>query len=58
MHDGALPHFGQATAYLNQLYGYQRVFRAGPISWPLRAPDLIPLDLFLRGLMKETVYST
>jgi hypothetical protein len=30
--------------------------RGGPIAWPPRSPDLTPLDIFLWGYVKNTVY--
>jgi len=32
--------------------------RDGPTPWPPRPPDIIPLDFFLRGYVKNKVYST
>ncbi|OXU32204.1 hypothetical protein TSAR_007998 [Trichomalopsis sarcophagae] len=31
--------------------------RGGPIAWPPRLPDLTPLDFYLWGYLKDTVYS-
>ena len=28
----------------------------GPVPWPARSPDLTPLDFFLWGKLKDTVY--
>ena len=28
----------------------------GPTAWPLRSPDLTPLDFFARGFIKDVVY--
>lgn len=30
----------------------------GPVRWPARSPDLIPLDFFLWGYIKDKVYSS
>jgi hypothetical protein len=30
--------------------------RGGPIAWPLRSPDLTPLDFFLWGYVKNIFY--
>lgn len=55
-HDEAPPHFhGKVTACLNQRYGNRCISPAGPVPWPPRSPDLIPLRFFLWGLMKEIV---
>jgi hypothetical protein len=35
-----------------------RIGRAGPVAWPLRLPDLNPLDFYLRGHLKTLVYSS
>ena len=32
--------------------------RDGPTPWPPRSPDIIPLDFFLRGYVKDKVFST
>jgi len=32
--------------------------RDGPIPWPLRPPDITPLDFFLWGYVKDKVFST
>jgi len=32
--------------------------RDGPTPWPSRSPDITPLDFFLWGYVKETVFST
>jgi hypothetical protein len=46
-HDEAPPHFGRKiTAYLNQRYENRWMFRCGPVTWPLRSPEIAPLDLF------------
>jgi hypothetical protein len=56
--DGAPPHFGQVTAYLNQRYENRWIGRLGPITWPPIFPDLIPLHLFLWDVMKDMTYRT
>jgi hypothetical protein len=33
-------------------------WRDGPITWPLRSPDIKPLDFFLWGYVKDIVYKT
>ncbi|KYN29267.1 hypothetical protein ALC57_01390, partial [Trachymyrmex cornetzi] len=35
-----------------------RIGRAGTQPWPLRSPDLNPLDYFLWGHLKSLVYTT
>jgi hypothetical protein len=31
---------------------------SGPISWPVRSPDITPCDFFLWGYVKGCVYQT
>lgn len=46
-HDGAPPHFSVAIrAHLNNTYGEQWIWKAGPVAWPARSPDLRPIDFF------------
>ncbi|GFV67556.1 uncharacterized protein TNCV_4622361 [Trichonephila clavipes] len=30
--------------------------RGSPMPWPLRSPDITPLDFFLKGYVKNIVY--
>ena len=47
MQDGAPPHFNCfVTDVLNARFPDAWI---GPIPWPLRSPDLSPLDFFLWG---------
>ncbi|GBL90306.1 hypothetical protein AVEN_130398-1 [Araneus ventricosus] len=39
--------------FQNQIIAY-----GGFVEWPLRSPDLTPLDFFLWGHIKGTVYTT
>lgn len=56
--DGAPPHFSlQVRGILNEKFPNRWIGRAGPIPWPPRSPDLTPLDFFLWGYVKNTVYS-
>ena len=58
-HDGAPPHFaGPVRALLTNPFGNRWIGRGGPVSWPARSPDLIPLDFFIWGYMKNHVYSS
>jgi hypothetical protein len=55
--DGALPHFCHHDIYhldREMIWGW--IGRGGPIAWPPRLPDLTPLDSFLWGYVKNTVY--
>ena len=31
--------------------------RAGPVAWPSRSPDLIPLNFFVWDILKQKVYA-
>ncbi|GBP45167.1 hypothetical protein EVAR_95819_1 [Eumeta japonica] len=44
--------------YLNNVFPNSWIGRDGPIPWPLRAPDLTPLDFYVWGQAKELVYAT
>jgi hypothetical protein len=45
MHDGAPPHFSRiARQYLNDHFPGKWIGRNRPVVWPLRSPDLIPID--------------
>lgn len=55
--DGAPPHFAlRVRERLNEKFPGQWIGRGGPILWPPRSPDLSPLDFFLWGYVKDTVY--
>ena len=56
-HDGAPAHFAFAIRrHLDKRFGLQWIGRGGPIAWPPRSPDLIPLDYYLWGHMKNLIY--
>jgi hypothetical protein len=57
--DGAGPHNARiVTNYLNEQFPGRWMGRYGPIRWPARSPDLNPLDFFLWGYCKESIYKT
>src|SRR5215469_2188886 len=57
--DGAPPHYAlEVRAYLDQTFADRWIGRAGPLAWPPRSPDLNPLDFYLWGHIKTTVYRT
>jgi hypothetical protein len=57
MQDGAPPHFSlPVRGALNEKFPNAWIGRGGPIPWPLRSPDLIPMDFFLRGYVKNCEY--
>ena len=58
MQDGAPPHFSCfVTDVLNERFPDVWIGRGGTIPWPLRSPDLSPLDFFLWGYIKNIVYA-
>jgi len=44
------------TTFLDETFPGRWVGRGGPTAWPLRSPDLTPLDFFAWGFIKEVVY--
>ena len=44
--------------FLNETFPDRWIERDGPIPWPPRSPDITPLDFFLWGYVKDTVYRT
>jgi hypothetical protein len=48
---------GRCRQWSNATYPGRWVWRGGPIAWPPQSPDLTPISLFLRGHLKEHVYS-
>jgi len=58
-HDGApLNDTRHVRGYLNECFPEHWLGRGGPVAWPPRSPDLIPLDYYLWGHMKTLVYET
>ena len=53
--DGAPTHYQQVHDLLNEKFPDMWIGRGGPLAWPPRPPDLIPLDFFW-GLLKNVVY--
>ncbi|XP_058796178.1 secreted acidic protein 1A-like [Phymastichus coffea] len=41
---------------LDKVYGGHWIGNNGPVRWPVRSPDLNPLDYFYWGISKEAVY--
>jgi len=57
--DGATPHWGShARRFLNATFRNRWIRRDGPTPWPPRSPDIIPLDFFLWGYVKDNMFST
>ncbi|GFS77532.1 transposable element Tcb2 transposase [Trichonephila clavipes] len=56
--DGATCHTARATIdLLKDTFGDCLISRFGPVNWPPRSCDLIPLDYFLWGYVKSLVYA-
>ncbi|GFW46728.1 uncharacterized protein TNCV_2980841 [Trichonephila clavipes] len=56
--DGATCHTARATIdLLKDTFGDRLISRFGPVNWPPRSCDLIPLDYFLWGFVKSLVYA-
>ncbi|GFY03992.1 transposable element Tc3 transposase [Trichonephila clavipes] len=50
-------HTARATIdLLKDTFGDRLIIRFGPVNWPARSCDLIPLDYFLWGYVKSLVY--
>lgn len=55
--DGAPAHNARiVTNRLHELFPARWMGTNGPVSWPARSPDLNPLDFFLWGYVKNTVF--
>ncbi|PNF32700.1 hypothetical protein B7P43_G12963, partial [Cryptotermes secundus] len=55
--DGAPPHWSTIVCdALDKHFPGRWIGRSGPISWPPRSPDITPLDFFLWGYVKDTIY--
>ncbi|GFV09927.1 putative DD41D transposase [Trichonephila clavipes] len=56
--DGATCHTAHATIdLLKDTFGDRLISHFGPVNWPPRSCDLIPLDYFLYGYVKSLVYA-
>lgn len=57
--DGATAHTANVTInFLRQYFDNRIVSRRADIAWPPRSPDLSPLDFYLFGYLKNTIYKT
>ena len=45
------------SASMRGEFGEHFISRSGPVNWPLRSCDLMPLDYFLWGCVKTHVYT-
>ncbi|GFY13579.1 uncharacterized protein TNCV_4959491 [Trichonephila clavipes] len=56
--DGATCQTARATIdLLKDTFGDHLISRFGPVNWPLRSCDLTPLDYYLWGYVKSSVYA-
>jgi hypothetical protein len=59
MHDGDPPQFSRtARQYLKDHFPGKWIGRNRPVVWPLRSPDLNPIDFYIWAHVKSEVYST
>jgi hypothetical protein len=59
MHDAVPPHVLSAVReFLENEFTEQWIGQGGPTFRPVRFSDLNPLDIYLCGLLKSTVYAT
>jgi hypothetical protein len=57
--DGAPPHWGSQVRFFDATFPNRWIGRdGGPTPWPLRSPDITPVDFFLWGYVKDKVFST
>ncbi|ERL86775.1 hypothetical protein D910_04181, partial [Dendroctonus ponderosae] len=49
-------HTAQIHEYLNNEFPETTIGRGGPVQWPPRSPDLIKIDFFLWGYVKNEVF--
>lgn len=57
--DGAPPHNANRVGeYLSEMFPGKVISNNGDIRWPARSPDLSPLDYYLWGTMKDSIYKT
>jgi hypothetical protein len=55
--DGALPHWGLTVREsLNKTFPNRWFGRSGPIPWSPPSPDIITLDFFFWGCVKDEVF--
>ena len=56
--DGAPPHYATAVRnLLDETFPDKWIGRRGPIEFPPRSPDITPMDFFVWGVIKDSVYS-
>ena len=56
--DGAPSHYATAVRnLLDETFPDKWIGRRGPIEFPPRSPDITPMDFFVRGVIKDSLYS-
>ena len=56
--DGAPPHYATAVRnLLDETFPDKWIGRRGPIEFPPQSPDITPMDFFVWGVIKDSVYS-
>jgi hypothetical protein len=55
---GAPPHVLRLARVFLSVFSEQRIGRDGPSAWPARLPVLNPLEFYIWGHLKYTVYAT
>ncbi|GBM22843.1 hypothetical protein AVEN_202122-1 [Araneus ventricosus] len=57
--DGKPPHWSlEMRKVLDEKFPRHWIGRAGPIPWPLKSPDITPMDFFLWRYIKNIVYQS
>lgn len=57
--DGAPPHNTlRVRGFLNNEFPQKWIGNRGVVEWPARSPDLSPLDFYLWGALKNSIYKT
>ena len=57
--NGGPPYLGShVRRFLDATFPNRLIGRDGPTPWPLRSPDITPLDFFLWGYVTDKVFST
>jgi len=56
--DGAPPHYATVVRnLLDETFPDKWIGRRGPIEFPPRSPDIMPMDFFVWGVIKDSVFS-
>ncbi|GBM34536.1 hypothetical protein AVEN_43191-1 [Araneus ventricosus] len=55
--DDAPPHYGNIVEFLDTTFPQRWIGRGAVMAWPLRSPDITPLDFYLCGYLKQHMCS-